>query len=326
MRNEIKLIRFSAIILLCILQISGCNDDSPTEPDPLVEIEESFIPWDSLSGKITYTYQSSDSLDSYLCVIDTDTRSLEILAKHQGLSFNHLSLCPIDDIVTYAKTNLSTSISHLYSIDISNGAETHLNSQLTYVNYDFPAWSDQYMMAYLVNGTLNNITYYRTVFVNNQPFYQDTNTTPTRPAWKPGGDFLVVSTEGNDQVKKLVAVDIEDSTTEIILTDRCMDLRDPVYSPDGSKIAYARLPILPNNPGQTEIWIINNDGSDRMRLTSEAADSWPTWSPDGNSIIFVRSVFTISNEYEPRLFLVNIDGTGLTQITSQNGNYPSWTD
>jgi Tol biopolymer transport system component len=60
---------------------------------------------------------------------------------------------------------------------------------------------------------------------------------------------------------------------------------------DGKKIAFTRddtdIPDPP--PHNTEIYVINADGSQLRRLTKYAnEDSGPTWSPDGRMIAFVR--------------------------------------
>jgi TolB protein len=54
----------------------------------------------------------------------------------------------------------------------------------------------------------------------------------------------------------------------------------PVWSPDNSKIAFAR--------GGQGIFMMNADGSGMTRVSAEGRD--PAWSPDGSRIRFVRSV------------------------------------
>ncbi|MBL8115857.1 MAG: PD40 domain-containing protein, partial [Acidobacteria bacterium] len=57
----------------------------------------------------------------------------------------------------------------------------------------------------------------------------------------------------------------------------------PVYSPDGSRIAFSRF-----RPGGNEdIWIIERDGSGETQLTtSPAVDTRPSWFPNGRSLVF----------------------------------------
>jgi len=106
----------------------------------------------------------------------------------------------------------------------------------------------------------------------------------------------------------------------------------PFFSPDGSKIVYrARYPesdeeladyqaLLAEGlvrPGVLDIYVMDADGSNRVRLTDNGAANFaPFFHPGGEKVIFASNL----NEDDPRsrnfdLFLVNLDGTGLEQVT-----------
>ncbi len=56
----------------------------------------------------------------------------------------------------------------------------------------------------------------------------------------------------------------------------------PVWSPDGSRLAFAS-----NRDGDYNLYVMNADGSSLERLTSEPGDELdPAWSPDGTKIAF----------------------------------------
>jgi TolB protein len=103
------------------------------------------------------------------------------------------------------------------------------------------------------------------------------------------------------------------------------------FSADGSRIVYrARHTesdeelaefrrLLGRNmirPGQLDIYVMDADGSNKQRVTSNGAANFaPFMHPDGQRIIFS------SNLADPRgrnfdLFLINIDGSGLERITT----------
>jgi Tol biopolymer transport system component len=68
----------------------------------------------------------------------------------------------------------------------------------------------------------------------------------------------------------------------------------------------------------TEIFVINVDGSDLTRLTnSPEPESWPDWSPDGQKIVFDSGR---SGDYY--IYVMNADGSGLTRLAS--GFEPAW--
>ena len=76
--------------------------------------------------------------------------------------------------------------------------------------------------------------------------------------------------------------------------------------------ANGKIAFTSNRDGDTEIFVMNPDGTGVTQLTSNtAADSDPNWSPDGSKIAF-RS----NRDGEFEIFVMNADGTGGTQLTS----------
>ena len=81
----------------------------------------------------------------------------------------------------------------------------------------------------------------------------------------------------------------------------------PIFSPDGSKIAYTT-----NRDGNSEIYIMNIDGSGQTRLTNNSGlDRYPLFSPDGSKIVFESNR---DGNYE--IYIMNLDGSGQTNLTN----------
>jgi Tol biopolymer transport system component len=96
-----------------------------------------------------------------------------------------------------------------------------------------------------------------------------------------------------------------DGSNVVRLTDDPADEFQPVWSPDGSRIAFARS--LSDQLSHPAIFTMNPDGTD-VRQVSEATEGsdWsPTWAPDGSRLIFVG----IHNE-NLGIWMVNEDGSG----------------
>jgi len=94
--------------------------------------------------------------------------------------------------------------------------------------------------------------------------------------------------------------------------------QEPVWSPDGSKIAWVRYPQETCNCGPSDVWVMNADGTGRHNLTNDRADvSDPTWSPDGSQLAFTLSY---------GIYVIDADGTDEHRI-SPVGSFdfdPAW--
>jgi hypothetical protein len=91
----------------------------------------------------------------------------------------------------------------------------------------------------------------------------------------------------------------------------------PSWSPDGKKIAFAT-----NRDGNFEIYVMNGDGTNQQRLTSNAAlDTSPSWSPDGQKLVFESD-----RDGNHELYVMNADGSGQTGITNtpEGEQGPKW--
>jgi Tol biopolymer transport system component len=97
----------------------------------------------------------------------------------------------------------------------------------------------------------------------------------------------------------------------------------PSISKDGLKIAFVySYSIL--NENNTEIYIVNCDGSQLTQLThNDIGDSSPSISGDGTKIAFQQG---FDNYTE--IFVISSDGSGLMQLTNNNANdrYPAISD
>jgi Tol biopolymer transport system component len=83
----------------------------------------------------------------------------------------------------------------------------------------------------------------------------------------------------------------------------------PAFSPDGRKIAFARIIILDYPNTKQDLWIINSDGSAPLRLTDlPGRVTGPVWSPDGRMIAFNHQPGTDSRSREIWIVRVPADG------------------
>ena len=106
--------------------------------------------------------------------------------------------------------------------------------------------------------------------------------------WSPDGSKIAFNAFEFDQEPFSIAIRVmrADGSHQRQLTHGAIDV-EPVFSPDGTKIAFGR--IVGDSPtGQLEaIYVINADGSGlREVVPARAGLEHPDWSPDGRQITF----------------------------------------
>jgi Tol biopolymer transport system component len=131
--------------------------------------------------------------------------------------------------------------------------------------------------------------------------------------------------DGNREIYVMNA----DGSGQRRLTRNPADDASPAWSPDGSRIAFDSsrngIPVcdvLRCSSGNSEIYVMNSDGSGQRRLTRNPADDEaPAWSPDGRKIAFMSYR---DGSYE--IYVMNADGSGQRRLTrgSDADEDPAW--
>jgi len=103
------------------------------------------------------------------------------------------------------------------------------------------------------------------------------------------------------------------------LTDDEWYDQSPMWSPDGSRIAYA---VSDQSDYAWEIFTMNADGSDQRRITDYPGyDMGPLWSPDGTMIVFtsdrVRGADTKAEGQSGLPYVMNADGSGVRPLFTE---------
>lgn len=123
-----------------------------------------------------------------------------------------------------------------------------------------------------------------------------------------GQPIVFVSSDGFDDN---ISVVNPDGSDRVQVTDAEGAAADPVWSPDGTRIAFVKL----GTDGNREIRLMNADGSEQTTLCDESTCSPApgldlAWSPDGS-----RIVFTSLLDGAEEIYAMNIDGSGLIRLT-----------
>jgi TolB protein len=143
----------------------------------------------------------------------------------------------------------------------------------------------------------------------------------------PGEWILFTSTRDDPQPfecsacnSDIYAVDATGTSIVRLSFDPAED-RNPVWSPDGMRIAFAST----RDAGKSQIFVMDCDGSDVIQLTKGPnAAAHPAWSADGQRIAYIQTDYTAECDpsiYCPQdIYSMNLNGSHLIRMTNTETN------
>ena len=140
------------------------------------------------------------------------------------------------------------------------------------------------------------------------------------------GEEAALTTEDEEE-----AVVAEDEIAEEGVTEE-EEEEEVVVTTEEEVAPPSRIAFVSDRDGNSEIYVMNADGSGQVRLTNhDADDNWPSMSPDGTRIVFVSNRDDPNYNtwgktvYNTELYMVNTDGSGLTRLTDAgHESFPVW--
>ena len=152
-----------------------------------------------------------------------------------------------------------------------------------------------------------------------------------QPSWSPNGQKIVFTSYVDFHFE--IYLTNADGSGEIMITGDTEEKSYPAWSPDGTRIIFSSKPSGSSNSGfdvfgsthdpqDSEIYIINADGSNRINISNDPNnDVEPCWSPDGSKIAFATDR---DGNYE--IYVMNADGTDPIRITENfsDDHRPMW--
>ena len=236
--------------------------------------DTSGIPWDKLTGKISFVNQDEGkyATKKHLYIIDAQNRSLKEVKSSSDIYFTDAIISSRGDQIAY---------------NVSNGLEV-LNLNNGYVV--------SYQNSYRASFTRNNelVYYYLNSIVKEVRLNGKKMTLPLLPssriAYGPNDKFIVYCVSASNGGTQLIKFNLLDSTYQTIgghlLGDTVTHANNPDISHNGQLVVYSKS--FNNARRWVEIWLTNIDGSNDHKLVSanNVNYDFPMWSPDDKYILF----------------------------------------
>lgn len=152
------------------------------------------------------------------------------------------------------------------------------------------------------------------------------------PRFSPDGRFIAYATDSSGTFA-VYKVDV-DTLAVIKLTTGSLQMDQPDWSPDGTKITFVGFRLCSTEGASNQIqgkdckgdiFVMNADGTGITQLTHNFGNNLnPRWSPQGDRIVFQHGNNQEFNREQ--IYVMNPDGTGITRITHTNDESfaPDW--
>jgi Tol biopolymer transport system component len=287
--------RLAALALLLVL-VAGCSRTT-TEPaavvqpigfyDPPAEVDREPS-WSPSGTAIVYVHSAYQ-----VRILDLVSRATSDI----GTGW-HPRWSPNGARIAYA----GDGGIHLHDV------KTGTDSLLTDTGY-WPAWSwDSQWLAFM-SATSTGPEVWMMHLASGTKFRVEGKV--SQPCWMPGDSAMVVIAGFTDGGAEVAIVDLRTwvRSEPTRLTHDGSDNREPVVSPDGSRVAWFGLPRHSGDP--FGVFSIPTTGGERVLLAANGHD--PAWSPDGTRIAYTGYN---SDSYSYSLWLMQSDGSGKVQLTA----------
>jgi hypothetical protein len=188
----------------------------------------------------------------------------------------------------------------------------------------FLAWTFDGNAAYLKIDSLGNPQVIRAATDGGQDLIPITGFTYDLAPSHKQGEFTFTLSRGLGQGSELQHAKLDGNVVETLYADPLHYISFARYSPDGSRIAFIKIPDTQTPFTVGELWVMKSDSSEARKLAdADAGHGYAAnWSPDGSGLAFVRRenpgdgrADQLDEALISNIYVVDVQSGALTQIT-----------
>jgi len=150
----------------------------------------------------------------------------------------------------------------------------------------------------------------------------------SEPAWSPDGNWIAFNSlpdssrpGGPTNPSGIYLVHPDGTDWHRISPTATDNDQSPAWSPDGTRIVFARLASDWQTTHISSLWQMRPDGTDAEQLTTGYWDGHPIVSPDGKQIAFYRYQ---GAQPDPHVYVMNANGHSADQLLSIQAAPTDW--
>ncbi len=317
--------RFLVVWVLAVLML-GCGDDPVVNP---YTTPDENIP---LPGRIAFASDRDGDLEIYM--INADGTSLVRLTESKGFDVPR-SWSPDGRKLAFVSDRSGSHNIYVMPVD---GSEP--TSQLTHdsAGTGSPSWSpDGRSIAFSSWRDGDGEIYVMDPDGTNIVQLTNSDADEYAPSWSPDGQKITFALQPEsifDRDSEIFVMDANGNNTRQLTDNDASDFL-PVWSPDGETIVFTSRDattswVIDNTDTvhqryNTNIYLMNADGSDLRQLTHDNISGGISWSPDGQYMAFS---YDSHNPYvKSDIYVMNANGSGRRALVDWQGSneaVPIW--
>ena len=297
---------------------TSSSTTTTTSIPPPLPVAANYPSWSPDGTKIAYSAaQSQSNPRQDLWNWDIYSMGIDGSGQTKLTDFDGVDLQPSwsPDGTKIAFSRVDSDNYDIYVMDANGANQTRITTDPSCEHS--PSWSPDGTKIAFISGICTGDNPSIEIYVmdangaNQTKITNDPACCAFAPKWSPDGTKIVFQRSARDLGTSVFVMDTNGANL-VRLTDPGETNSWPAWSPDGTKIVYAHytFPVCagPVCNGKSEIYVMDANGANPVRLTEGKVDTFVVWSPNGTKIAFSRYG---ANSIEA---IYTMDASGANQI------------